>query len=107
MYSGLVTKSTPIIDVLTVLTGVWDESNKNGWHVVTTPFFTSIEAVVDKGSVALPYTVSEPVPAMLFGKSGTVSAIVVKPGDTAIPVPESGVVRLQVFGSPDKLKAVR
>lgn len=107
MYSGLITKSTPIIDILTVLTGVWDERNSNGWHIVMTPFFTVMDAVVDEGSVALPFTVTKPIPAMLYGKSGNISAIVVKPGEDAVKLSEGGVLRIEVFGDSTVLKAVR
>lgn len=107
MYSGLITKSTPIIDILTVLTGVWDESDSNGWHIVMTPFFTVMDAVVEAGSVALPFTVKRPIPAMFYGKSGTVKALVVKPGDEALSLDEAGMVRIEVFGDATVLKAVR
>ena len=107
MYSGAINKTSPIIDINTVLTSSWDERTVNDWHIVMTPFFTSFDAVVDAGSVALPFTVSKPVPAMLYGNSGSVSALVIKPGDTAIVLPESGVVQVQVFGAATQLKAVR
>lgn len=107
MYSGLVGKTTPIVDVLTVLTGQWDERNYQDWHVVQTPFFTVMDRICDSGSVPLPFTVTSPVPAMLYGKTGEVKALIVKPGDTALSIPESGVVQIQVFGSATQLKAVR
>ena len=92
---------------MTVLSGQWDERTVNDWEIVQTPFFTAFSAVVDAGSVALPFTVSKPVPAMLYGNSGSVSALVIKPGDTAIVLQESGVVQVQVFGAATQLKAVR
>ena len=107
MYSGLVGKTTPIIDLLTVLTGQWDERNYQDWHIVQCPFFTVMDRICDEGSVPLPFTVTVPVPAMLFGKSGEAKALIVKPGDTALSIPESGVVQIQVFGSANQLKAVR
>lgn len=107
MYSGLVGKTTPVVDLLQVLTGQWDERTVNDWHIVMTPLFTVMDAVVSEGSVALPYTVTIPVPALLFGKSGDTHALIVKPGDTALSVPEAGVVQIQVFGSATQLKAVR
>ena len=72
-----------------------------------TPFFTCMDKVVDAGSTPIPFEVTVPVPAMLFGKSGNVTAIVIKPGDTAIDFPEPGVAQVQVFGSGTKLKAIR
>lgn len=107
MYSGTINKTSPIIDLNTVLTGTWDERTVNSWHVVMTPFFTAFDSVADAGSLALPFTVTRPVPAMLFGNSGNVSAMVIKPGDTAIALPESGAVQVQVFGAATQLKAVR
>jgi len=107
MYSGLISKTSPLIDVLTVLTGQWDEREQNGWHVILCPFFTVFTSTVDTGSKELPFTVTVPTPALLYGKSGTVKALVIKPGDTAVNAPEAGVVQVQVFGSSTRLKAVR
>lgn len=107
MYSGLVGRSTPIIDILTVLTGTWDEINDRNWHIVITPFFTSMDSVVSEGSVTLPYTVTVPVAAMLYGASGTAHAIVIKPGDDAVNCPEPGLLQINLFGSANQLKAVR
>lgn len=107
MYSGLVGKTTPIIDLLTVLTGQWDEREYQDWHIVMCPFFTVMDRVCDKGSVPLPFNVTTPVPALLFGKNGAVRALVIKPGDDALDVPQAGVVQVQIFGSATQLKAVR
>lgn len=107
MYSGLIGKTTPIVDVLTVLTGQWDERTYQDWHIVLCPFFVTMDRVCDAGSVPLPFNVTVPTPALLFGKSGDAKALIVKPGDEAIDVPEDGVVQIQVFGSSSQLKAVR
>lgn len=107
MYSGTINKTSPVVDLNQVLTGIWDERTWQDWHIVMTPLFTCMDAVVSEGSVPLPYTVQVPVPALLFGKSGQVYALVVKPGDTAVYVPEAGVLQIQVFGSSIQLKAVR
>lgn len=107
MYSGVVNKNTPVIDILTVLTGVWDERDFGDWHIIMTPFFTVMTATVSQGSVALPFTVKIPTPALLFGKSGNLKALVVKPGDDAVNVSENGLLQIQVFGNAAELKAVR
>ena len=107
MYSGLVGKTTPIIDILTVLTGTWDERTDHDWHIVMTPFFTSLDRTVSAGSVALPYKVTVPVAAMLYGTSGTPHALVIKPTDDAIDCPEAGLIQINIFGSSSQLRAVR
>jgi len=107
VYSGVINKTSPNIDILTVLTGAWDERTDNGWHIVMTPFFTVFEKVVSEGSEALPYRVNIPVPAMLFGKSGNVTALVIKPGDDAVVCTENGLLQVQVFGDPAKLERVQ
>lgn len=107
MYSGAINKTSPNIDILTVLTGVWDERTENGWHIVMTPFFTVFEKVVTEGSEALPYRVKTPVPAMLFGKSGNVTALVIKPGNDAVVCTENGMLQVQVYGDPAKLERVQ
>jgi hypothetical protein len=107
MNSGLIGKNTPIVDLLEVLTGQWDERTVGTWHVVMTPFFVVMDSVVDEGQIALPYTVQVPIPALLFGKSGTVHALLIKPNTDALDCPESGFVQIQVFGSASQLRAVR
>jgi hypothetical protein len=107
MYSGLVGQNTPIIDILTVLTGTWDERHDHDWHVVMCPFFVSMDRTVEAGSVALPFKVTVPTAALLYGASGTAHAIVVKPTDDAIVCPEAGYVQINIFGSTSQLKAVR
>lgn len=107
MNSGLISKTSPIIDILTVLTGQWDERTYNDWSIVQTPFFTSLSRTVPEGSVALPYTVTVPVAALLYGTSGTAHAMVVQPNQDALDCPESGLVQINVFGSANQLKAVR
>ena len=107
MYSGLIGKTSPTVDVLTVLTGTWDERDAGDWHVVMTPFFTILTATLPEGQRPLAYKVKKPMPAILFGNSGNVTAIAVKPGQDAIVLPEAGVVQVQVFGDPSQLEAVR
>lgn len=108
MYSGVVNKTTPIIDLITVLTGIWDEREEQGWKIIMCPFFTVMTRVCDPGSVPLPFKVTIPTPAMLFGKDGeAIKAIIVKPGQDALDVPEAGVVQMQIFGAASQLRAVR
>lgn len=107
MQSGVVNRNTPVIDLLAVLTGTFDERDVGGWHVVMTPFFTVMKAVVDKGPFTLPYRFKVPVPAMLFGSSGKMAALVVSPGDENIDCPEAGIVQIEVFGGQTGLEAVR
>jgi hypothetical protein len=107
MLSGLIGKNSPLIDVLEVLTGQYDERSSNGWEIVQCPFFTVFTATVDKGSKELPFTVTVPTPALLYGKSGAVKALVIKPNDTAVNATEAGIVQVQVFGGASRLKAVR
>lgn len=107
VYSGVINKTSPNIDILTVLTGAWDERTENGWHIVMTPFFTVFEKVVSEGSEALPYRTKIPVPGMLFGKSGNVTALVIRPGDDAVVCTENGLLQVQVFGDPSKLERVQ
>ena len=55
MYSGLIGKTSPTVDVLTVLTGTWDERDAGDWHVVMTPFFTILTATLPEGQHPLAY----------------------------------------------------
>ena len=107
MFSGIINKGSPQVDVVETVSGVWNEYDSAGWHIVKTPFFLVMEKVCDAGQSAMPFTFDTPVPAVLHGSSGVARSILVKPGSTAIEVPEGGLVSIQVFGDMAKPTATR
>lgn len=104
MKSGFISRTSRTEDVLEILTGTWDDYVSGDWHITHTPFFTVITATLDAGSHPLPFTVSQPVAAILSHADGSVGAVIVRPGDTAVSVPSAGIFNLQVFGGQASLK---
>lgn len=104
MYSGTINKFSPQVDVLEVLSGLWNEYDKGEFHVVVTPFFTVVTATLDAGSHVLPFSVTVPVAGTVSHADGTVEAVIVKPGDTAVSLSQPGIFQLDLFGSKAKVK---
>lgn len=104
MYSGTINKFSPQVDVLEVLSGLWNEYDKGEFHVVVTPFFTVVTATLDTGSHVLPFSVTVPVAGTVSHADGTVEAVIVKPGDTAVSLSHPGIFQLDLFGYKAKVK---
>lgn len=104
MKSGFISRTSRTEDVLEILTGTWDDYVSGDWHVTATPFFTVITATLDAGKHPLPFTFSAPVAALLSHADGSVGAVIVRPGDTAVDIPEPGIFNLQVFGGQASLR---
>lgn len=99
MNSAIINKGSQVNDVLGLLTGEWSEFDRDGWHIVKTPFFVTVNAVVDAGSKALPFGVKNPTAGILYKQDNTLEAIVVRPGDTAAYFSGPGLFKLEMFGS--------
>lgn len=98
MHSGMINRTSPYIDVIEMLSGSWNEYNSGDYHIVVTPFFTVITSTLDAGSHELPFKVTMPVAATLSHADGSIDAVIIKPGQTAISVENPGLFQLQVFG---------
>lgn len=105
MFSGIVTKTTPPIELLEVLCGTWSEYDVNEWHIVRSPFFLVITSTLDAGKHVLPFTFNEPVSAILCENSGSVKAAIVKPGQNAVNVSNPCLFKMQLFGDQAVVKA--
>lgn len=104
MKSGLINKTSPYIDVVELLSGTWNEYDDHEFHIVVTPFFTVISGALDEGSHALPFQVYMPVAATVYHGDGTVSACLVKPGDSAVSISKAGLFQLMLFGDRARVK---
>lgn len=104
MKSGFISKTSPVVDMLEILTGTWDDYTEGEFRVTHTPFFTVMTATLDAGKHPLPFTVSVPVAATLAKADGSISAVIIRPGETAIDLPAPGIFNLQVFGGQATLK---
>ena len=105
MKSGQINRSSPLVDAVEILTGTWNEYDADGFHIVVTPFFTVLSAVLDAGSAALPFRVTTPVAGTLFHDGGGIEAVIIRPGQTAIHTSEAGILQISLFG--DQAKIVR
>lgn len=106
MHSGLISRTSPYTDVIDVLTGSYAEYNSGSYHIVVTPFFTVITATLDEGSKELPFKVTRPVAGTISHADGTVDAVIIKPGQTAIKIEKAGLFNLQMFGDAAKVTAL-
>ena len=105
MNSGLISKTSPYVDIIDVLSGTYSEYDSGSFHIVVTPFFTVLSAVLDAGSAALPFRVTTPVAGTLFHDGGGIEAVIIRPGQTAIHTSEAGILQISLFG--DQAKIVR
>lgn len=104
MKSGLISKTSPYVDILDVLSGSYSEYDDHGFHVVVTPFFTVVSGALDAGSHALPFQVYMPVAATVYHGDGTVSACLVRPGDSAVNIAKAGLFQLMLFGDRARIR---
>lgn len=98
MYNGQINKSSTGVDLVQVLTGTWNEYRDGEYSITKTPFFLIIEGNLDAGRHALPFTFDVPVAATLCSPDGTVSAVIIRPGETAVDLGKPGIFTVQIFG---------
>lgn len=99
MKSAVINKTSPYGDLLEMMAGSWVETDRDGWHIVRTPFFLVMTAVLDPGRHVLPFKFQVPVAARISNADGTAEAAIIKPGDEAVNVTKPCILDLQVFGS--------
>lgn len=98
MKSGQLNRTSSLIDMLEVMSGTYSEYDDGEWHVVKTPMFLALTGTLDAGNHPIPFRFAVPVAGTNYGADGSVHSVIVKPMDTAVNVPVSGIVTLQVFG---------
>lgn len=103
MKSGIINRTSPYVDVVEQMTGTWNEYDSGSFHVVVTPFFTVLTATLDAGSTLIPFRVTMPVAGTISHADGSVEAIIIRPGQTAVSVNSPGIFQLQMFGESAKV----
>lgn len=106
MKSGMINRTSPFVDVIEMLSGSWNEYNIGVYHIVVTPFFTVITATLDAGSTELPFRFTLPVAGTLSHEDGSIDAVIIKPGQTAINAETPGLFQLQLFGDAARVTAL-
>lgn len=107
MKSATINKNSSFVDVLEMLSGAWNEYDSGEWHIVKNPLFLVMTATLDAGPHVLPFTFNVPVAGTLCAADGSMQAVIIKPLQTAVDVPSSGIVTVQAFGNYADVKAVR
>lgn len=107
MKSGQINKTSSLVDILEVMSGTYSEYDEGEWHIVKTPMFLTMTGTVDKGNHPLPFRFSVPIAGTLYGSDNSIRSVIVRPTETAVNVPVSGIVTFQVFGDYADVKANR
>ena len=106
MRSVIINEGSKSTDVWGVLQGTWNEFDKNGWHVVMTPFFLVLTKTCEAGGNPLPFKFKTPVCGLAYKSDGTASAVIVRPGETSINMADKCIVKFQLFGNEASIEAV-
>ena len=96
MRSAIINETSKITDVLGVLTGSWYEYNRNGWHIVKTPFVLSMSGSFAAGPVEFPTVPNR------YGIARWAN-ILVKPKQTNIVLPQNAFVDITIYGIEERL----
>lgn len=103
MRSGQINRTSNFVDVVEVLTGSWNEYDSGEFHIVVTPFFTVLTGTLDAGSTGLPFRVTMPVAGTISHADGSVEAVIIRPGQTAVSIDSPGIFQMQMFGESAKV----
>lgn len=98
MRNAIITGSSKTSDIVGVLTGVWNEYDERGWHVVKTPFFVSLSATLQAGPQILPVTPRRAA-VLSWANANNSGVIVIKAMDRNFVLPENAVVETTLFGT--------
>lgn len=101
MRSAIINAGSPREDMLGVLTGIWNEydagPNKE-WHIVKTPFFIRMEAVLKAGRNELPIAPIRTT-ALHWTSKDSSGSVVCRIGETGFSIPENAFCEVTLFGN--------
>lgn len=103
MRSGIINGSSPLSEVLGVLTGVWGTFRRginNEWLVTKCPWFVHMEAVLEAGRHELPIAPNT-TKALYWTAKDSSGSLVVKAGETGFTLPANAFVETTFYGDQD------
>ena len=98
MRSGIINANSPREDIWGALTGVWNEYDERGWHIVKTPFFVSLSATLQAGPQILP-VIPRRAAVLSWANANANGIVVLKALDRNFVLPENSVVEATLFGT--------
>ena len=98
MRSGIIDRGSGLAQIAGILTGTWSEFDRGKFHVVKTPFLLSLSATLDAGSTELPFQFTVPVAGSVVHNNGSMTGVVIRPGQTAVNLNSPGLFTLTVYG---------
>lgn len=99
MRSTIIDVGSKQSDVWGLLQGTWNEFDKNGWHVVMTPFFLVITRTCEAGGNPLPFRFKDVVCGLAYMGDGSCESVIVRPGENSINMSKKCIVKFQLFGN--------
>jgi hypothetical protein len=106
MRSGIIDAGSKQNDVWGILAGSWNEFDRNGWHVVMTPFFLVMTRTCEAGGNPLPFRFKDVVCGLAYKSDGSASAVIVRPGENSINMSDKCIVKFTLFGEEASTEAV-
>lgn len=103
MRSGVINGSSPMSDVLGVLTGVWGTFKRgvdNEWLVTKCPWFVHMEATLQPGRQELPMAPKTTKALYWTSKDGS-GSLIIKAGETGFDLPSAAFVETTFYGEQD------
>lgn len=101
MRNGIINSNSPKEDIWGTLTGIWNEYDTGldkKWHVVKTPFFVHMEAVLEAGRNELPIAPNS-TKAIYWTAKDSSGSVVCKAGETGFDLPANAFVEATFYGS--------
>ena len=101
MRSGIITSNSPREDIWGTLTGIWNEYEygpNREWHIVKTPFFVNMTAVLPAGRNELPI-VPVRTTALAWTSKDDSGSVVCRVGESGFDLPSPAYVEITMFGN--------
>ena len=98
MRNGIVNGSSPLSEILGILTGTWNEYDDREWHVVKTPFFVALTATLEAGPQMLPVTPNR-TGLLQWANANGAGSLPLKAKEKNFELPQNAVVQTILWGT--------